>query len=309
MHLDPTLPIEMVPVTGSKTIDSNLSAGMGDALLSMTYVAAKKSQTGSIPPMRLHSVNYFSGFMLLTRAQDGVTSIDDLLGKNILISGPIGSGQNGGPDIFFQAYLAQEGLTVSDFSMHYLPLNDGVAAVMNQTPLDDGDDDPSDDSPADAFLLVEPAATGMVMNTQMSDTPMEKGINTQLSFAPKGSWSQYELPLGGFSIIRAVSDDTANADLIERVIEAYSRAAEILMTSSKIKQLQYANVIADGITKYYGQYDIAVPGPVIVVALDNGGLVYRYDVDLDAIYADLDTFLEMVIGIEVDTAFYALPVQ
>ena len=304
LAVDPDLPVDIVPVTGSTTIDTNLSAGLGDALLSMTFVAARKSETGSVPPLRLLSVTYFSGFMLLTPQQDGITQIGDLLGKNILISGPIGSGKGGGPDIFFQAFLAQSGLGIEDFQIHYLPLNEGVNAVVNQTPLDDGDGDASNDVPADAYLLVEPAATGMVMNTRLTDTAMEKGLNCQRAFTKAASWEETALPLGGLSILQSISDDPANAALIATVTEAYNRGAETLMNATAAQRVTYANAIADGITTYFGDYDVAVPAAVIIAALNSGDLVYRYDIDMAAIHEDLDTFITAVAGTPIDAAFY-----
>lgn len=304
LYLDPTLPVDIVPVTGSSTIDSNLSAGLGDALLSMTYVAAKKSDEGAIPPMRLRSVNYFSGFMLLSKSSDGITSLEALKGKNILISGPIGSGQNGGPDLFFQAYLAQEDLGADDFRLFYLPLNDGVAAMTAQTPLDDGDGNLSNDAPADAYLLVEPAATGMVLNTMTGDTPLEKSLNCQRAFAPAGSWAETELPLGGFSVLRSLDDLPENDALIAQITEAYNRGAEALMSATTGELQAYANAIAEGIDVYFGAYGIALPAPAIVAALYNGGLIYRYDVDLAQIQSDLDTFLTTVTGHETDPLFF-----
>lgn len=303
-YLHPDLPVQIVPVTGSKTIDSNLSVPLGDALASMTYVAAKKSQSGTIVPMRLKSAAYYHGFMLVTRQSDGVTAIDALKGKNLLVSGPIGSGKDGGPDIFLQAYLAQSGLTTADFSVYYMPLNDGVAAFSAQTPLDDGDGDPSNDTPADAYLLVEPAATGMVMMMASGATPVEKGVDLQEGFPAYGSWSFGELPLGGFSVVRSVDDNPDNAALIASVVTAYNEGAQALMQGSFAQRQAYAGYISAQIDALYGQYGISVPAEVIIASLLNGALVYHGDDDIGGIKSDLKVFLESVIGSSVDDAFF-----
>lgn len=307
---NPNLPVEIIPVSGSSTIDSNLSAGIGDGLLSMTYVSAKKSTTGSIPQMKLKSVNYFSGYMLLTRTSDGITNINELIGKNILISGPVGSGENGGPDIFFQAYLAEQNLSTTDFKMFYLPLNDGVAAVMNQTPLDDGDGNTLNDKPADAYLLVEPAATGMAMNTNASGIEAyEISINLQNGFPSFSSWSNEQLPLGGFSLVKDFNDNVNNSEIIDLVVEKYNEGAKAIMEAYTIQdQREYANIISNGIHTYYSKYDLTVPVPVIVAALNNinGGLVYKHNVDINEIYIDFNNVLESIVNNDIDEDFYTL---
>lgn len=304
MYLNPDLSVEIVPVTGSKTIDSNLSVPTGDALVSMTYVAAKKSQEGSIVPMRLKSASYFHGFTMVTRQDDGITDIHQLKGKNLLVSGPIGSGENGGPDIFLQAYLAQNGLTAADFSVYYMPLGDGVQSFTAQAPLDNGDGNPDNDTPADAYLLVEPAATGMVLNMAMSGTAAQKGVDLQQGFPAYGSWTHGELPLGGLSVVRSVDDNASYAALISAALKGYNAGAYLLMNGTLEERRACAGYIAAQITELYGEYNISIPAEVIMASLINGALVYHDDMDIASIKSDLKVFLESVIGIPVDDAFF-----
>lgn len=299
---NPALKVTLVPVSGSSTINSAFQNGEGDALLSMTFVAAKKSNDGVIEPMHLHSVNYWSGFHTLSYSEENITSIDDMTGKNYLISGPVGSGQNGGPDIFFQAAMKAIGYTSADFNMYYMPLNEGVTVFSGMQTLNDGEK-------TSGYLLVEPAATGMIMNSIAMGFNAERSVDMQVLINDARQytlWGTGELPLGGLSVAVRIDNNSSFDTIVDSVEEAYNNAARDLMNAKNnpTELQQYATIISEGISNYYSDYNISIPAPVIVAALQNGKLVYKDNVPMQSIKSDLDNFLEFVIEETVDEAFY-----
>jgi len=299
---NPDLKATLVPVSGSKTINSAFQENKGDALLSMTYVAAKKSISESIEEMRLHSVNYWRGFQTLSYTEENISDMGDLVGKNYLISGPVGTGENGGPDIFFKAAARIAGFNSDNFNMHYQSLNDGVETFSTQAKMDDN-------QLVAGYLLVEPAATGMIMQGQSQDlsihrsVDMQKLINDNRSYT---AWESTELPLGGLSIAVRVDDDPAYKDSITALTQAYNQGAKDLMDAKGNMQTlrEYAQIISDGITEHYAEYGIAIPMPVIMGAIQNGELIYKNNIENSTIQQDLDSFIEDVLEQEIDDSFY-----
>ncbi|HFS85502.1 MAG TPA: hypothetical protein ENK72_02670 [Epsilonproteobacteria bacterium] len=302
MSENPTLNASLVPVSGSSTINSAFQNGKGDALLSMTFVAAKKSNDASIEAMHLHSVNFWSGFHTLTHQEDNISSMDDLVGKNYMISGPVGTGENGGPDIFFQAAMRAVGKSATNFTMYYQSLNEGYQTFGNKTVMDDGEK-------VSGYHMVEPAASGIIMNGMMGSYSAVRSVDMQaLINDVEGytAWSNNELPLGGFSIAARVDNNSSYDATVSSVLTAYNNAAQALMAAkgSLRKLQQYGSVISNGIARYYGDYNVSIPVPVIVAAIRNGKLVYKDNVPMESIKSELDTFLEFVIEDEVAEEFY-----
>lgn len=271
-------------------------------MLSMTFVVAKKSNDRLIEPMHLHSVNYWSGFHTLAYTEDNLTSIDEFTGKNYMISGPIGSGQNGGPDIFFQAAMRAVGYTTGDFNMYYKPLNEGIAIFSNKTPLDDGEK-------VSGYLMIEPAATGMILNGLMGgysavrSVDMQSLINDQKGYT---AWGSTELPLGGFSVAARIDNNASFNATVTAVKKAYNKAVADLMNAKNnpTELQQYATIISEGISYFYSDYNISIPAPVLVAALQNGKLIYKDNIPMQTIQSNLDDFLEFVIEDTVDDEFY-----
>lgn len=300
MASDDSLEVKIVPVSGGAGINSAFESGDGDALVSMTFVAAKKSNDSAIEPMHLHSVNFWSGFHTLSYAEDNITSMDDMVGKNYMISGPVGSGENGGPDIFFKAAMRAIGKSEGAFNMYYKPLMEGQSIFSEGTTLDDGER-------VSGYHMVEPAATGITMNNLMNGSSVARSVNMQSLFNDMQSytsWDNTELPLGGLSVARRVDNNSSYDTIVSKVVTAYNNAARDLMDADRIQLREYAQTISSGIEQYYGEYNISIPAPVVIAAIGNGQLVYKSDVDMDAIESDLDSFLEFVIEDTVAEEFY-----
>lgn len=298
--------VELVPVAGGSGIDEVFRAGEGDALLSMTYVAAKKAAGGVAPDLQLRSVNYWSGFFEVTHRNAGIESYSDLVGKAVIVSGPVEGGKNGGPDLIFQAALARSGVPRDSVEVCYLPVLEGARAMLEQRPLGEyAGCDARIAQPASGILLVEPAATGLVLESRRE---LEKSIDVQQVFAGFTSWPAGELPLGGVSVLSGVADDPVRGVAVDAFLRAYEEAARWLAGArSGPPDVQHdAEVISAGIETYYGQYGLELPAPVIVAAFRSGDLVYRAGVGGDAVASDLDAFVQELIGTEPPAGFYRL---
>jgi hypothetical protein len=157
-----------VPVADAAQIDSRFAAGQGDALLAMTYTMAKKVSTGAIADLQLVRVNLWRGFSELAPSSAAITDFSQLRGKGLLVSGPASGGKGGGPDLIFQAALRRAGLGVADFKVCYLPVMQAAPMLAEQQKMNGNPAyDPTFDFRPTAISLVEPAATGMVLQTLM----------------------------------------------------------------------------------------------------------------------------------------------
>ncbi|WP_156521208.1 substrate-binding domain-containing protein [Halothiobacillus diazotrophicus] len=332
MAQDPSLPVTLLPVSNGSEIDQAFANQDAEALLAMTWVEAGKVLSGAEPDLRLVSVNFWRGFFELAAQSLGVTNFTDLTGRNILLSGPVGGGRNGGPDTLFQGALKRAGfdpttyeentVTVDvngtplsvvrrhydsgDFRVYYLPVTAAVSVLNSGQLLDDGDGNSQNDMPASASFMVDPAATGIVMQGMMSNITYGKAIDIQTLFTGYLSWPPSELPLGGLSIRASVLDDPSRAAAVARLRAAYEKAANDLMAARgyPMQMRDLTTQIADQVNRYYGQYGLSLPAPVIAAALTNGSLVYRTDLSVNAILPDLVAFHTELLGKAPPTSFY-----
>jgi hypothetical protein len=313
MARQPGLPVALVPIADGAQIDSTFAAGQADALLSMTYTAAKKVVSGKVPTLQLLRVNLWRGFSALSPQALGVSSFSQLVGKGVLVSGPTSGGKGGGPDLIFQAALRRSGYSAADFKVCYLPVMQAAPMMSGQQKMNTNPAcDPSFDMAPSAISLVEPAATGLVMQTMMpvtdsgsGTTAVARGVDYQQLFTGFTAWPQTQLPHGGLSILAAVADDASRAATTRQVLAAYDAAvAEIESADTMLKRLAIAQVVSAGIASYYGSMGLDLPAPVIVAALSSGELVMRHDLSVAAVRADLDRFLTEVVGAAPPTSFY-----
>ncbi len=307
---NPSLAVTLVPVSTSNQAATALSNGSGDALLSMTYVAAQDVTNGTVPDLELVSVNFWNGFYMMTSQSANVTSFADLVSKGVLVSGPTSGGKGGGPDLIFQAAVKRAGLTVGSFDVCYAPVMQAVSLILQQQPMNTNSDcNPSSGETPSAISLVEPSSTGLIMDSTVKQTPsgpMVRAVNYQSLFTGYTAWPSSQLPNGGISVRATVLNDATRTAEVQAFISAYRTAVDqIANAKSNTTQLsQIANTISNGITKYYGQYGLSIPASVISVALLNGNLVYRTDLSVGAIQSDLNRFLTEVVGMAPPASFY-----
>lgn len=310
MARQPALPATLVPIADGAQIDSTFAAGQGDALLAMTYTMAKKVVTGKVPDLQLLRVNLWRGFSALAPSSAAVTNFSQLVGKGLLVSGPASGGKGGGPDLIFQAAIKRAGYTMADFKVCYLPVMQAAPMLAEQQPMNSNTAcDPSFDFPPTALSMVEPAATGIILQTLMatssSAVKLERAIDLQTLFTGYHAWPASQLPHGGFGVLGTVLDAPTRQVTLSAVIKAYDAAVQEIATATTLqKRLEIAQIISAGITQYYGNLGLSLPAPVIAVALSNKELVVRGDLSLAAVKTDLNLFLTEVVGSAPPATFY-----
>lgn len=315
----PNLPVELIPVSGSSGIDKAFLNQQGEGLLAMSFVIAKKVTDNIIPNLQLQGVYLWREFSEIALTDLNISNFMDFAGKNIIVSGPVGTGKNGGPDIIFLAALQRSGVDItyeengdiryfpeSDITVFYLPVMDAIDVMLNQTILDDGDGDTSNDQSAIAILLIEPASTGLMINALVEGVNLERAIDLQSDiFTGYSAWLEDELPIGGVGILKQSLVDKSSQ--VESFLQAYQQASEAIMAAKDDANalLYYADLISQGLDQYYSQFDIAIPGEMVMAAIQNGHLVYRTDRDLSDIAYDLNLFIEELVT-TVPADFYNL---
>ena len=310
MSENPSLSVNLIPVSTSGEAATALAAGQADALLSMTYVAAQDVTTGQVPDLELVSVNFWNGFYMMAPRSAHVSDFASLIGHGVLVAGPTSGGKGGGPDLIFQAAVKRAGLSASSFDVCYLPVMQAVPMLMQQQPMNANPACNPDYSEAPAALsLVEPAATGLVMDSMTSTTRsgmIVRAINYQSLFTGYAEWPQDELPHGGISVRGAALASPAGRARVEAFVAAYRAAADQMInaTRSPIELMRISKTISAGITRYYGQYGLSIPPAVIAAALATGHLVYRTDLSVNDIHGDLNSFLTEVVGSQPPASFY-----
>jgi hypothetical protein len=306
---DPSLPVEIVPVADSKEIDTVFQQGRADGLLAMTYTIAKKVTSDKIPDLRLVYVGLWKGFSEVTYKKDEIKNFSDLRGKGLIVAGPTGGGKNGGPDFIFQAALKRSGMTTADVHVCYLPVMEAVKLLKEQLPLNSNSHcDASFSMPPSGISLVEPAATGLIMDSIMSSfsvSGMERGISYQPLFTGYTAWPNDQLPHGGLSILGSVLDNPEQAKLVSKVLAAYKKAAEKISTARGFRAIGVARVISAGVEQYFQAYKLELPAMVVMVSMVRGNMEFRSDAPV-TIQDDLNRFLTEVVGASPPKSFYAL---
>ena len=307
---NPNLPVKLLPVASSGDAASDLAGGTADALLSMTYTAAQDVTSALVPDLELVSVNFWSGFWMVAPASANITQFSQLAGAGVLVSGPTSGGKGAGPDLIFQAAARRAGLSASSFQLCYVPVMQAAPMLLQQQAMNTNSAcNGAYSSPPLAISLVEPAATGLVMDSTTSTTPsgaLTKAINFQSLFTGYSAWPQSQLPHGGVSVRASALADSGKAGSVQAILSAYRSAADSIMAAkgNPAASMQIANVISAGITTYYGQFGLSLPAAAIAAALNNGGMVFRTDLAISAVQPDLSSFLTEVVGTAPPSSFF-----
>ena len=307
---NPALPVKLLAVASSGDAAGDLAAGSADALLSMTYTAAQDVSNASVPDLELVSVNFWSGFWMVAPASAHITQFSQLAGAGVLVSGPTSGGKGGGPDLIFQAAARRAGLSASSFQLCYLPVMQAAPMILQQQAMNSNSACNSGDTSAPlAISLVEPAATGLVIDSTSSapaSGTLTKAIDFQSLFSGYSAWPSSQLPHGGMSVRAPALADATKAASVQTVLAAYRSAVDSIMAAkgNPAASLQIANTLSAGITTYYGQFGLSLPAAAIAAALNNGGMVFRTDLAIGAIQPDLTSFLTEVVGTTPPASFF-----
>lgn len=283
---NPSLKVKIIPVAEGSDLTSKLSSGEADGMTSMSYIAAKQVTTGKVPDLQLFSVTYWSGFYEI--ADKSINNFNDLKGKHLIISGPVGNGKNGGPDIIFQAAMKRLGINpTTDFQLEYLPLADGTAKISNNQ--------------ADAILLAEPAGTGLVLFNLMNQNKFKKAINLQAVFTGFTGWPLGQMPVGGLSFKSSILSNAAKKATFDLVKKAYDLKAAQIMNAS----LTDAKTIADKFNLLYASMlPQPIPAAIIVSAIKQGTLIFNNDKSVQTIKTELDMWVKELLGSSPGDTFY-----
>ena len=302
----PELPVQLVPLrsTGSE-LDDEFEMGEADGMLGMTYAIAQKVSSGKLPDLRLRGVTFWRGFFAMLPASSRATSLAQLAGKGLIVSGPLSGGRGGAPDLLFQAALHRAGRSTADCLVCYLPAAEGIAWMARQTPMNgNAGCDKAYNGPATAMFLVEPAATGLVMKSGLpfvKDVPIKKAISIEALFTGYKSWPAGQLPQGGWALRATTVADPQRRVQVDAIEHTLNEAAqELAEISGKglISRLLVAWTLSTGLDKAYGQWGIHLPTLVLAQALGSGDLVYRADLPVTSINGDLRRFLAEVLKVQ-----------
>ncbi len=296
MHDHPDLPVKLVPVKDNAGMDVAFEQG-ADGLLAMTYAIAQKA-SGKVPDLALEGVYFWRGFFEMT--VPGVHDFRDLKGKGLIVSGPVSNGSGGAPDMLFHAALKRSGMSPDDFSICHLPVRQGVRLIESGKPMNS---EPACQGamPASGILLVEPAASGLMLKSSMpfGGESMDRGIDLQKLFGGYASWRPDELPHGGFAIRRASLDDPVKKSQYAAVMHAYREAIdEINRADGMFARLKIARAISSEMDRYYGQYKVDLSAMVVASAIANGEMRFENGRALSGIQSDLERFLEEVSNVQ-----------
>lgn len=285
LAVEPGLPVSFSPIRESAEIDPLLRDGRADAFLGMTYIGAKKQILGSVPGLRLISVNTWRGFFEVVPQE--IRSFRDLRGHRVIISGPMGAGRNGGGDIIFRAAARRVKLDPDrDMRIEYMPAKDGMARVAAGT--------------ASGIAIPSPGSTGLVMRSRMGGASggiALAALDVQDMFTGFPAFPAGQLPLGGLHTTERVLEEPARRAALVQVLSAYKRACDSLMREPERH--------APTATELYTQHFMAISGtapPAMLLArsIRAGDLVYRTDLVTNTIRKDLTAFLGELVGSTVD---------
>ncbi len=277
MEMHPDLPVHLTPISGGPDMKAAFDHG-ADVLLAMTYIGAKARMSGDIPDLKLVLPVTWRGFWEMAPAD--VKSFQDLQGKTVLISGPVGAGKGGGDDIIFRAAVRRQGLDPDrDMNVVYKPIKEAQQMMSN--------------GEADALAVPSPASTGFAMESRMNGGKLVRAIDFQKVFSGYASFPQDQLPLGGIFVTERVLNDPARSTSLQALIRAYAEAADEL----EHHPLYYANVATKAFNKYYGGMDIPQPpSQMLMASLMSGDLIFRTDISVGAVQSDLNDWLGELLG-------------
>lgn len=291
MSLDPTLPVRLLPIAESSEADPLFASGEAGGMLAMTYIGAKKRMSGAVPDLRLHSIFTWRGFFEVV--PQGVSSFGDLRGKTVIVSGPVGSGKDGGGDVIFKAAASRQGVDPErDLQVEYLPARQGIERIIS--------------GQAAGITLPSPSNTGLVMRSRMLQNPaslaLSSGIDFQRVFSGFSSFPQGQLPLGGLHFSERAGETGEKRAKLDRIAAAYADAAGRFMVEPDRH--------AETISSLFGDHFITVggsapPAMLLSLSVQAGDLIYRGDMSVAAVRRDLAAWLAELLGQETDAAFLA----
>ncbi|NCC31197.1 MAG: ABC transporter substrate-binding protein, partial [Chloroflexia bacterium] len=275
----PAFNLEYVPGSEATQTSALLINGEVDLMLGQIIQTARM-QTTAVPDLRLWSTSMSKGFYVM--AGEGVNSWQDLLGQRILMPGP-----TSGPSNLAMASMRAAGYNPEqDFAIEHLPASQIVQLMVA--------------GEAPAAVIAEPFVT-MIVNRSRNEgkAPISPAPIDLYALYASDQWRVGELPLDGILVLQSVLDDPERRAAFEAFATAYHVSSAYILANPT----EASTLIAAQLDE---QCDSMIQPKLIQTALESGRLVYAPNQAVDLL-PDLDTYIELVLGQEVNDVFYAQP--
>ncbi len=271
--------LEYVPVGESPQMAALLTNAQIDVMLGQLIQTAKMQAT-AVPDLRLWSTSMSKGFYVM--AAEEVTGWEDLVGQRILMTG-----STGGPANLALASMRAAGFDPeTDFTIEHLSANQIVQLMVA--------------GEAPAAVVAEPFVT-MIINKSKAEgeTPIVVAPIDLYALYASDLWNAGELPLDGILTLQSVLDDADMQAAFAAFVAAYNDAIAFMMANPAAA----SELIATQLTE---QCDSMMQPMAIQKTLESGRLVYA-PYPAAELLPDLDEYIELILGQEVNNVFYAQP--
>jgi ABC-type nitrate/sulfonate/bicarbonate transport system substrate-binding protein len=270
--------IEYVPVTEPPQMAALLKNADVDVVLAQVINPAKMYMEG-IPDLRLYSLSMSKGVHVV--AGEDVTSWTDLQGQRVLMPNP-----NSGPSFLGRASMRAAGFDPeTDFTIEYMPASQiRQLLIAGQAP---------------AAVMEEPQITIAISNAKKEGVTLQPAPIDVHAVFESGTWPAGQLPIDGVLVLQPVLDDQAAHAALERFISAYNAGIEFMLSNPA----DASKLIAQQLTE---QCDSRMKPDPLEKALASGRLAYDPR-PVGELLPDLDAYIELILGSDVDDGYYAQP--
>ena len=268
------LNIEYVPVTGPDQMTALLSNGEVDILLSQIITPAKMYMAEI--PIRLYSISMTKGFYLV--AGEDISSWEDLKGQRILMPNPAS-----GPSQLAFASMKEAGFDPeADFAIENMPSSQIIQLMVA--------------GEAPAAVISEPQVTIVINKSKnQSDISYKPAIDLY-SVYESDLWEAGQLPLDGVSVVQNILDDEASTQALKTFVSAYNESIKFMLANPE----EASKLIGAQLSEHC---DSKINPMALQKTFDSGRLLYDPRPVVEFL-PDIDSYIELVLGTEVDEGFY-----
>ncbi len=269
--------IEYVPVTGPDQMTALLRNGDVDVLLSQIITPAKMHMEGI--PIHLYSLSMSKGFYVVTA--EGIQGWEDLQGQRVLLPDPAS-----GPSRLALASMKATGFDPeADFTIENMPASQIVQLMVA--------------GEAPAAVVSEPHVTIVIGNAKKEGITLKPSAIDLYALYESETWPVGQLPLDGVLATTDVLEDEASAAALETIITAYNESIEFMLSNPS----DASKLIAEQLTE---QCDSKMKPDPLEKSFSSGRLQYDPR-PVGDLLPDLDTYIGLILGTEVDEGYYAQP--
>jgi ABC-type nitrate/sulfonate/bicarbonate transport system substrate-binding protein len=271
--------IEYVPITEPPQMAALLSNADVDVVSGQIVNPAQMYIKG-IRALRLWSLSMSKGFYVV--AGEGVSGWEDLQGQRVLMPGP-----NSGPSFLGRASMRDAGFDPeTDFTIEYMPASQIVQLMVA--------------GEAPAAVTSEPHVTTIISKSKKEGpVPLKVAPMDLYSVFEAEAWPAGQLPLDGILTLQPVLDDEATRAALEKFVATYNQSIDFMLSNPAEASKLIAGQLA-------AQCDSKANPKMIENSLAGGRL--QYDPRPVAEFLpELDAYIELILGSEVDEGYYAQP--